>query len=395
MSRKSEGSIYQVPGGWRGAISLGNGKRKTVKRKTRGEVAQEIRKLLTLRDRNKPISTSKRTVDQFLQQWLDVHVKPNRAALTYDSYASAVARYIVPTLGRIKLDQLTGAQVQMCLNECTKQGCGPKYVRNISGALKSALSTAQVWQYVERNVAKDATPPKQVKFKPKPLTAEQADKLLNWLRATEHRFEALYHLALMMGFRRGELLGLQWSDIDFSRGTIHIQHNCQRNKGKGMVLTCVKSEDSDANVPMPPLCIAALLRRQIMQERDRVAAGPKWEQHAQFVFTSPRGKPLLPNQPLNELRQAMAVNELPEIRLHDMRHSTAQLLLLRRVPMKMIQAIMRHSTFQITMDLYAHLAPTELRETAQTMNDIFTDLSSQKILGATHAATPAVPETVQ
>jgi integrase len=402
MSRKSEGSIYQVKdGGWKGAISLGyvDGKlkRKVVKRKTHAAVAEELRKLLTKRDKNQPISTTRRTVAQFMQEWLEVHVKPNLGPNTYCAYEQVVRLHIVPMLGRLRLDQLNGAEVQQCLNACQlEKGLSPKSVKNVNGTLKSALSTAKKWRYIEgQNVAKDATPPKQKKFKAKPLTVEHADKLLSWLGATYHRFEALFYLALMMGFRRGELLGLQWPDIDFSRGVIHIQHNCQWSKKKGMVLTCVKSEDSDAAVPVPSLCAAALRRRQLIQEQERITAGDKWVKDLDFVFTSSHGRRLAGDVPLRELKHALALNSLADIRLHDLRHTTASLLLAKRTPMKVIQAIMRHASFQITMDLYSHLAPTELRDTADVMNGIFTDMSSQKIGNATHGATLPSPERVQ
>lgn len=400
MSRKSEGSIYQVKdGGWKGAISLGyvNGrlKRKVVKRKTHAAVAEELRKLLTKRDQNKPISTTRRTVAQFMTEWLEVHVKPNLGPLTYRGYEQTSRMHIVPILGRLRLDQLNGSEVQQCLNACQlEKGLSPKTVKNINGTLKTALSTAKKWRYIDgQNAAKDATPPKQKKFRPKPLSVADADTLLTWLAS--HRFEALFYLALMMGFRRGELLGLQWSDIDFSRGVIYIKHNCQRIKKLGMVLTCVKSDESEAVVPMPPLCAAVLRRRQLIQEQERIDAGDKWKQDLEFVFTSGHGKRLDADTPLRDLKEALAINNLADIRLHDLRHTTASLLLAKRTPMKVIQAIMRHASFQITMDLYSHLAPTELRDTADVMNGIFTDMSSQKIVNATLGATLGIPERVQ
>jgi integrase len=346
--------------------------------------------VLTKRDKNQPMITSRRTVGQFMLEWLAVQVKPNKAPLTYESYEQNSRVYIVPALGRLKLDQLSGAHVQQFLNACqTEKGLSAKSVKNLNSVLKSALSTAQLWQYVDRNVAKDATPPKQVKYKAKPLTVAHADRLLTWLGAVAHRFEALFYLALMMGFRRGELLGLQWPDIEFSRGVIHIQHNCVRVKKQGMVLTCTKSVESDAVVPMPSLCMAALRRRKLIQEQERIAAGANWVQDLEFVFTTPRGRRLNCTDPLGELKDALAINELPDIRLHDLRHTTASLLLAKRVPMKVIQAILRHASFQTTMDLYSHLAETELTTTAQTMNALFENLN------ATQVATPAVPTRVQ
>ncbi len=100
-----------------------------------------------------------------MQEWLDVHVKATKAPLTYRGYEQTARMYIIPMLGKVPLERLNGQDVQRCLNKAAKEGLSPTSVKNINATLKSALSTAKKWQYVDRNVAKDATPPKTEKVR--------------------------------------------------------------------------------------------------------------------------------------------------------------------------------------------------------------------------------------
>jgi integrase len=387
----NEGSIYAVPGGWRGSISIrcldGRTKRKTVQRQTRAEVSRELNKLLRKKETNQPMTSARRTVGQFMNQWLEVHVKPNKAPLTYRGYEQTARMYIYPVLGRIPLERLNGQDVQRCLNKASEDGLSPTSVKAINSTLKTALSTAQRWQYLERNVAKDATPPKQVKYQAHPLTEEQGDRLLAVVAG--HRYEAIHYLGLMMGLRKGEVAGVGWSDIDFVKRRMQIRHGLQRIPGKGLVRRGVKTDDSAASIPIPKMCLDVLLRRKMIQEQEFIAAGAKWKQDEDFVFTSRYGARIVIEELTRELNAALDLAKLPHVRFHDLRHSTASLLLAKGVPMKVVQEIMRHANFTITMDTYSHLLPSALEDAARVMNDIF----SPPV--ATPVATPQRKETIQ
>jgi len=380
MRGKNEGSIYHVPGvGWRCQISLGfdkNGrpKRKVIQRQTQAAVRVELTRLMGKKDNNRRVTSDKRTVEQFLNEWLEVHVKPNLEPLTGRGYESTTRLHIIPALGRIRLDQLSGKDVQVALNKATAKGLSATTVKNICANLKTALTTAKAWQYVDRNVAMDAKPPKQVKFKARPLRTAEADRLLDAIKG--HRYEAMIFLGLMLGLRRGEVAGLCWSDfvynLDFNQARLRVQHSLHRIPGEGLLLGGVKTADSEATVPIPRLCLEALQRRQLIQEQERIKAGPKWKQDGDFVFTSRYGRRIVIEELSRELDKALALAELPHIRFHDLRHSTASLLLAKGVHIKIVQEIMRHLNFQITMDTYSHLLPSALDGAAQAMNDIFT-----------------------
>ena len=369
----SEGWIKQVDGVWRGSVRLGyvSGKlvRKWVQGSTRTEVQQKLRALVRKKERNEPLDNAKKTVASFMAEWLDVQVKPTRSPSTYRGYEQTSRMYIEPMLGRIPFDRLSGKDVQHMLNQLHDSGLSPASVKNVNATLKSALSRAMKWGMIDRNAAKLATPPKQIKYHPHPLTAEQADRLLQFV--ANHRYEAMFYLALMMGLRRGEILGVRWSDIDFALGVLRVRQALQRIPRQGVQVQQVKSEKSRRNIPLPPIVMRALLRRQDRQQQERKASGTRWKQDSDFVFTSRDGARLMTEEPTRHLNEALDGAKLPHVRFHDLRHSAASLLLSKGVPMKVIQEIMGHSSFQITADTYSHLVSGELKAAMQTMDDLF------------------------
>lgn len=396
-----EGSVRQLPeGGWRGAIALGkdvNGKqiRKYVLRQTQSEVISELRALRLKQENNQPITSGKkRTVEAFFKDWLEDHVKATKAPLTYRGYEQLVRMYIVPRLGRIILDKLTGQDVQRCLNLASKDGLSPTTVKNINAVIKTAMTTAKRWQFVDRNVAKDATPPKQKKYKAKFLTVPQAEKLLRVMEG--HRYEAMIVVALMMGLRHGEVAGLRWSEIDFFECSLNVAATLQRIPGEGVQLQDVKSESSRRTCPIPAYCMDALLRRRQIQEQEKVRAGEKWKQDSDFVLTSRYGARIVPEEMNRELNEALKRASLPHVRFHDLRHSTASLLIHKGVAMKIVQDIMGHSSYQITADTYSHLLPSHLKGAMKTMNRLFQKPQKANVApNVAPRASAAKRETVQ
>jgi integrase len=385
----NEGSIYEVPGrGWVGTVSLDHGKRKTVSGKTRVEVARKVNDLLRRKDLNQPVLSSRRTVEKFMLEWLELHVKPSNAPLTYRGYEQTTRMHIIPMLGKVPLARLNGTDVQRCLNQASTNGLSPTSVKNINATLKTALSTAIKWKLVDYNAAKTATPPKQRKYHAKHLPAGDADRLLKVVEG--HRYEAIIVVALMMGLRREEVAALHWSDIDFEQEVLHVRYALQRHAGKGVVLAELKTEHSRRDPPIPQLCIEALLRRRTIQQQERMKAGAKWKQDSDFVFTSRDGHRIMIEEPIQVLDEGLQLAGLPHVRFHDLRHSTASLLIAKGVPLEFVSKIMGHSNFQITADLYTHLLPTQVRDAMDTMNDIFSQTANKTANKAPNGGTAEV-----
>jgi len=368
-----EGCIWELPDGrWRGAVSLGhdeNGRhvRKWVMRKTRREVVEAIQNLTARKKANQPIHATKGTVATFIADWLADEVTPNRDASTLRIYEQACRLHILPPLGRIRLDQLNGQHVQRCLN-LTAERLSPSSVRLVRTVLRTALRTAERWRMVAGNAAKHANIPTQREYDAKPLTAEQANHLLETVK--DHHFGALFTIALSLGLRRGEVNGMRWENIDFTTGFLHVRVQIKRISGTGVHLCELKTKKSRRSLRMPRFVIDALLRRQLIQEAQRIKAGAKWKETG-FVFTGPHGDVIAPEK-INEVHKEMLERaNLPHVRFHDLRHACATLLLSKGVTLKMIQEILGHANFQITADLYSHLVEALRDEATNAMNEIF------------------------
>jgi integrase len=334
-----EGSIFQRKDGrWCGQIWLGykqNGlaNRKIVYGKTRSEVSESLKRLLRDQQMGLRIANDRQTLSSFLTDWLENTVKPKNKQLTVRSYDWIIRIHIVPQLGRLPLAKLTPQRLQLFINERHGSGLSATTVKHINATLRAALSQAQRWQLVHQNAAKLITLPRSAPYLPSILTPEQAKQLLEFLDG--HKHEALLNVALTMGLRRGEVLGLRWSDIDLVSRSMSVRHSLERVRGQGLQLSEPKSVRSKRSLTIPQVCANALARHKVSQEKTRTWAGTKWK-NTDFVFTSDIGTPLHPDDVSRLLPKILDEAKLPRVRFHDLRHSCASLLLSLGVPAKLV-----------------------------------------------------------
>ncbi len=365
-----EGCIWELPDGkWRGAVSLGCDEigrsiRKWVMRDTRREVVEAIQDLVARRKANQPIHSTKRTVAMFIADWLRDEVTPNRDVSTLRIYESTCRLYIVPPLGRIRLDHLNTQHAQQCLNLAAEH-LSPSSVRLVRTVLRTALRTGEQWGVVAGNAAKHANIPTQTGHDAKPLTAKQANHLLETVK--DHHFGALFTVALSLGLRRGEVNGLRWENIDFTTGFLHVRTQIKRIARKGVLLSELKTKSARRSLRMPRFVVDALLRRQLGQEGERLKAGTKWKESG-FVFTGPRGDVIAPEKISEVHKEMLERANLPHVRFHDLRHTAATLLLSRGISMKTIQEILGHADFQTTANIYSHVVEA-MRDEATGCNE--------------------------
>jgi integrase len=163
--------------------------------------------------------------------WLETSVKPRVRPLTYAGYRVNVEKHLIPILGKIRLDQLTPLHVQQMMNERLSDGLSTKSVAYMQQVLRTALGLAVKWDMVSRNVARLVDRPRIERKPINPLTPEEARRFLAAIRG--HRLDALFSVALALGLRQGEALGLRWEDIDFSAGTLRVSHQLQRAAENG------------------------------------------------------------------------------------------------------------------------------------------------------------------
>ena len=194
--------------------------------------------------------------------------------------------------------------------------------------------------------------------------------LWRFLQAIEgDRFEALFTVALALGLRRGEALGLRWQDIDFDRRLLRVNHSLQRFNGK-LQLTEVKTTNSRRVLHLPEILIRKLREHRTRQLEERLSAGEFWQEN-DMVFASSIGTPMEPRNLNRHFSQLLTDTKLNHMRLHDLRHFCASLLLAQGVPLKTISEILGHSQISTTADIYAHLSEETKREAISLMDRPF------------------------
>src|ERR1017187_1285935 len=364
-----EGSIYQLPDGrWRGSVFLGyrDGKphRKYVTRRTRALVAAEIGRLLEAQRQGQVITTGGMTVGEWLTTYLEQVAKPQVRPRTYDRYRSDIDGHIVPAIGRHRLDKLRPAHLVALYNTRAAEGLSGASLRHMHAVIRRALNVAVKWQLIAVNPAVLVDAPRAGQHEITPLSAAEAQGLIK--AAVGDRMEARWLVGLALVLRQGEALGLWWDDLDLDAGLLRVRRALQRQHGGGLVFAEPKTQRSKRTIPLPAQLADVLRQHRVRQEQERITAGSLW-QDSPCVFTTPIGTPVDPRNDFREFKKLLDRGSLPSVRLHDLRHTAASLLLAQNVPARVVMEIFGHSQIALTMNTYSHVAPEVSREAADRM----------------------------
>ena len=246
-------------------------------------------------------------------------------------------------------------------------------VKHCRDVLRAALNVAMKWNLVSRNAAALTTISNPRKAKPHFYDELQAHAFLEAISGD--RLEALFWLAVCLGPREGELLGLEWTDFDFEKGTVTILRQLQRIKRKGekksrLELVQTKTEGSDRRIRVPQIVLERVLAHRTRQEEERQLAGSAWRETG-MVFTAHKGTFLEPRNMLREYYRLRDRAHLPKIRFHDLRHSAATILKMAGISDGAIQKLLGHASVRTTQDVYMHLTPGGETQAADKMDEIF------------------------
>jgi integrase len=333
---------------YRGAYVGPDGKRRYVSGKTKEEARKALREARSGADQGLVFDAARLTVVEYLDRWLKDSVQGSVRRSTYESYDRQVRRYVTPAVGRVRLNALTPAHVQGLYREMQDRGLSARTVEYTHAVLHRALKQAVRWSMVPRNVCDAVDVPQVRREDMHPLTPEQARRFLDAARG--ERLEALYVVAVYAGLRPGELLALGWEDVD--RGILHV--NRALSDGE---FTTPKTKRSRRRIDLSAGSIAALRRHRVRQLEERMARAGLWRDHA-LVFPSSVGTPLSHRNVVRSFKAVLKRADLPAvIRLYDLRHTCATLLLCRNVHPKYVQELLGHASIAQTLDTYSHVLP--------------------------------------
>lgn len=287
-----EGSIYKRKrdGRWVAVLPLGwksNGTldRKEFVRSTRGEAVDAMEKAKRDHAEGKPVRFEDETLGHFLQRWLDDTKKISVKPKTFESYSWAVTNHLLPGLGRYQLHKLGPQEVQAFINEKAASDLSVKSIKILRDTLRAALNDAMKWSLVIRNVAALVTLPRSEKTEKRVWSISEAMAFLAAVQGD--RLEAVFQLALCFGAREGEILALQWTDVDLEAGFVYVRATQQRVDGK-LVSGSPKTGSSRRRIPFTPRLRELLAARKRTQDEERQWAAGDWEETG-MIFTTSRG----------------------------------------------------------------------------------------------------------
>lgn len=366
----NEGTIVQrADGRWAAAVTVEGRKRKWIYGKTRREVQQKLTAAVRAQDLGIRLHTADVSTGVFMRRWLDEVVKHRVRPRTFESYEMWVERHITPAIGRVALGKLNPQHVSGILEQKRQEGLSPRSVQYLHTVLKLALKQAERWELVPRNVARLVDSPRVQRQEVVPLTPEQARTFLESI--VGHRLEALFVLTLTLGLRMGEVMGLQWEDVDLDRRTLVVRKSLQRIGGK-LVLVEPKTEKSRRTLALPTMVAVALKAHRRNQLEERLLAGNRWKEHG-MVFPSTIGTPCDGRETRKKFVAALEAAGLPKQRFHDLRHACASFLIAQGAHPKEIQSLLGHSTIVLTMDTYGHLFEPSKRGLADKMDALLSE----------------------
>ena len=368
---RGTGSIYRRSDGrYAGEITLEDGKRKQVYGKSETEVQKKIDQIVYEQKQGLLATGPRQTLKDYIERWLEEVHKPVVRLSTYARHRHTVYKHIIPVLGHIELKKITPEHVQKFYNEKGREGLASSSIRNIHSVLSNAFKNAVRWKLIPQNVCSLVTLPPLKKRKNQTLTKEQIIKLLDV--AKEHNMGPFIRLALMSGMRHGEMLALQWSDIDFESGILSIQHNVYRVSGYGYLEGDPKTESSKRQIILPKFVATSLMLHRERQQEIRKAAGSKWKEK-DLVFCTRNGTFISQDRNLGRFRKVLEEAGLPTtMRIHDLRHNVATFLIkVMKYPPNFVQELLGHSDLATTLGIYTHTDPEDLRKMMEGLNDLF------------------------
>ena len=308
------------------------------------------------------------TVGSWLEVWMENYAKIKLRPSTFKTSQGFLKNHIKPQIGGIPLADLTsldlqrfykhlldGGRVDRVEAKKKPKGLAPKTVRNIHQMIGSAYNLAMEQKLVTRNPTQGCALPKVEHKEMKTLTADQLSAFFQ--EARDSGVYELYYLDLATGLRRGELLGLKWTDVDLNRGVLKIQRAISRQNGK-VVEAPLKTKNAYRTLPLSADAISVL-----KMQKCRVG-------NSEWVFPSPTGGPMSPDSVLHMLQRVLKRAGLPRIRFHDLRHTFATMALQNGVDVKTVSSMLGHYSAGFTLDTYAHVTTDAQLKAAQTMGNI-------------------------
>jgi integrase len=389
-------------GQWHARVTMGrrpdgSTERKHLLRRTKAELRDAVRDLERRRDAGTYVWTQDDvTLGQWLEHWLESVLPMTARWKTLSTYRSQMHVHVIPALGGWRLSELRPEHLEQHYRRMQNEGHSTHVIRAVHRVLRSSLNEAVRRRRLAANPALVARPPRAADVEVEPLSVEESRRVLAAAQSTQH--PARWSIALSLGLRQGEALGLLWSDVDLDDGVLRIRRSvqrhtwvhgcssadglpscgrkrgadCEHRTGGGLQLVEPKTKASRRTIVLPQPLVDELRAHRAVVNRRRLAAGSDWDSTNDLVFPARSGGLIDPARDHTEWKALLRAVGVREVRLHDARHTAATLLLLQNVDIRTVMSIMGW-TEMATAQRYTHAVDELRRRAARQMGELLWD----------------------
>lgn len=363
---RNEGSISQRPNGaWRAQLCQ-KGSRLSKDFHSKEQALVWIRTIQSQMDRGFLISGSDITLSEFLAGWLENRRLALREKTTYH-YGSLIRNHINPYIGETKIRDLRLSVIEEFYSQLVDRGVGARTVQIIHNVLHAAMEKAVRHGLLAANPTQGATLPNYMQDEMRTLDSSQVSRFL--MTAKSSPYYGLYFFAVTTGMRLGELLGLKWSDLDWSTGTIRVNRQKQDVPGKGTSLVEPKTRSGRRAIFLGKGSLEVLRYQKGYLAACKTEKGERWSEN-DLIFPNSVGNLGDYSNIRSDFNKVLEEAGIPRIRFHDLRHTAASLLLNHNVPVIVVAQILGHTRPSVTLDIYSHVFTTMQGEAAAVMDRI-------------------------
>ena len=373
----NEGTIFyrESRGEWAAQVSI-SGKRLTKYAKTQRECRDWVKETLAKIGNGLTFSGTQVTVAKFMKMWMDGKELSRKPKTVYQ-YHMLINLHILPKIGGMRLQDIQPAHLKQLYLAKKEEGRGATTVKMIHIVMHAMLKQAVKEGVLGRNPADAVERPKAEVAERVILTEEQARQLV--IGTTGTRFGTLIYMALMTGMREGELLGLKWQDVDWTKGQLHVQRQLQQSTANGKNLVSPKTKSGVRQIKLGPGTLERLVNHREEQELQKEVMAKRWDEN-DFIFPNTIGKPESARNMYENYKLLLKKNGLPDITFHALRHTSLSFLLDMGTPVNTVQQRAGHSKASITTDTYGHSIAHSEDEAAERLEELITPVAVKLLL---------------
>jgi len=329
------------------------------------------------------IDPARLTFQDFTERWLKDYAEGNLAPKTLYRYKEILNSRILPAMGHLKIDQIKPTHLLEFYANLQEDGIrmdgrpgklSGKTILIHHRIISSILNDAVQWQVLASNPASRVKPPKIIKTQAACYDEQQTAALIEALENEPLKYKTIIYLALFTGCRRGEIMGLEWEDIDFNKNTLVVRQASQYLPGQGIFTKRPKNESSERLMALPTSFMTLLKQYKAYLAEERLKAGDLW-QGSNLLFTTWDGKPMHPDTASKWFPKFLTKHDLPLLPFHGLRHTAATMLINQGLPAKSISGRLGHADIGTTYNIYGHYLKSADREAADRLEQVYQDMN--------------------